>query len=61
MLMCAENATNRLFAYCAVKSFLPQWTQREQRIFCITAPAGKKFTEPGALAPVLPHRALFVL
>ena len=27
----------------------------------VTAPAGKKFTEPGALAPVLPHRALFVL
>ena len=26
-----------------------------------TAPAVKKFTEPGAEAPVLPHRALFVL
>ena len=26
-----------------------------------TAPADKKFTEPGAEAPVLPHRALFVL
>ena len=26
-----------------------------------TALAGKKFTEPGADAPVLPHRALFVL
>jgi len=27
----------------------------------VTAPADKKFTEPGAEAPVLPHRALFVL
>jgi len=25
-----------------------------------TVLAGKKFTEPGAAAPVLPHRALFV-
>jgi len=27
----------------------------------LTAPADKKFTEPGAETPVLPHRALFVL
>jgi len=27
----------------------------------LTALAGKKFTEPGAVAPVLPHRSLFVL
>ena len=31
------------------------------KISFLTDPADKKFTEPGAAAPVLPHRALFVL
>jgi len=29
-------------------------------LFGFTALAVKKFTEPGSVAPVLPHRALFV-
>ena len=34
---------------------IARWTKQH-----FTAPAVKKFTEPGAKAPVLPHRALFV-
>ena len=45
MLICAECATNRLFA----------------QLFAVTGLAGKiskKQTEPGAVAPELPLRAL---
>jgi len=46
--------------YCLSRD-ISRCTLRPLFIHRVTAPADKKFTEPGAVAPVLPHRALFVI